>query len=232
MIPIIKGNAPSPGTLKSGFINLFSNFPKIEIIFVYPRSSVAIKNGSKEGTTTTEIIFENGKKRTITINVIPRKIKDINVSKNQKIENEVQKKATEYERKIKASNYLKINVLEGEKLLDFYTLNMKANPLTFEYVDDREVRVLKKENSKFYEYRKIDDNYFKKSEYANDSEEFQKLYESSLYYFDSNKMLDFIFDNSNGNAYFNGEYYILRGYYKDLINEQMREEIEQKNNSA
>lgn len=195
-------------------------------------SNSGVFYGSKEGETTAEIIFKNGKKRTITINVIPRKIKDINVSENQKIENEVQRKTTEYERKIKASNYLKINVLEGEKMLDFYTLNMKANPLTFEYVDGREVRVLKKENSKFYEYRKIDDNYFQKSEYANDSEDFQKLYESSLYYFDSNKMLDFIFDNSNGNAYFNGEYYILRGYYKDLINEQMREEIEQKNNSA
>ena len=50
-------------------------------------SNSGVFYGSKEGATTTEIIFKNGKKRTITINVIPRKIKDINVSKNQKIEN-------------------------------------------------------------------------------------------------------------------------------------------------
>ena len=51
MIPIIKGNAPSPGTLKMGFMNLFKSFPNNEIIFVYPSNSVAIKKGSKEGTT-------------------------------------------------------------------------------------------------------------------------------------------------------------------------------------
>ena len=47
----MKGNAPSPGTLKIGLINLFKSFPKIEITFVYPSNSVAIKKGSKDGTT-------------------------------------------------------------------------------------------------------------------------------------------------------------------------------------
>ena len=51
IIPIIKGKAPSPGTLNIGLINLFKSFPKIEITFVYPRSSVAMKKGSREGTT-------------------------------------------------------------------------------------------------------------------------------------------------------------------------------------
>lgn len=50
-IPIIKANAPSPGTLKNGRINLFNNFPRKVITFVYPKSSVAIKNGRRAGTT-------------------------------------------------------------------------------------------------------------------------------------------------------------------------------------
>ena len=51
IIPIIKGKAPSPGTLNTGFIIFLSNFPSKGTTFVHPKSSVAIKNGKREGTT-------------------------------------------------------------------------------------------------------------------------------------------------------------------------------------
>lgn len=43
--------ALSPGTLKTGFINLFRNFPKICIKFVLHNNSVAIKKGKSVGKT-------------------------------------------------------------------------------------------------------------------------------------------------------------------------------------
>mgnify|MGYP004532325749 CR=1 FL=1 len=51
IMPIIKGKAPSPGTLKRGLINLFKILPKKDITLVYPNNSVAIKNGKSDGTT-------------------------------------------------------------------------------------------------------------------------------------------------------------------------------------
>ena len=51
IIPIIKGYEPSPGTLKIGRIHLCKSFPKNGTIEVWLSKFVAIKKGSKEGTT-------------------------------------------------------------------------------------------------------------------------------------------------------------------------------------
>lgn len=51
IIPIIIAIALSPGTLKTGFINLFKNLPKICIKLVRQSNSVAIKNGKSVGRT-------------------------------------------------------------------------------------------------------------------------------------------------------------------------------------
>ena len=51
IMPIIKAKEPSPGTLNTGLIILFSNLPKKGTTEVYPKRFVAIKNGSNEGTT-------------------------------------------------------------------------------------------------------------------------------------------------------------------------------------
>ena len=45
-----KAKLPSPDTLNKGFIIGLNILPKIEGIFVWERSSVAIKNGKSEGT--------------------------------------------------------------------------------------------------------------------------------------------------------------------------------------
>lgn len=50
-IPIIKAKLPSPGTLNTGFIILLKNIPKSLGILVLDKISVAIKKGSREGTT-------------------------------------------------------------------------------------------------------------------------------------------------------------------------------------
>lgn len=48
---MIKAKAPSPGTLNNGRINLPNTFPKNGITFVWLNNSVAIKKGSKLGST-------------------------------------------------------------------------------------------------------------------------------------------------------------------------------------
>ena len=49
--PIIKQKAPLPDILNNGFIILFSSLPKNDIIEVCSNSSVATKNGNRDGTT-------------------------------------------------------------------------------------------------------------------------------------------------------------------------------------
>ena len=51
IIPITNANAPSPGTLKTGFINLVKSFPKKETTKVWESKSVATKKQNKEGIT-------------------------------------------------------------------------------------------------------------------------------------------------------------------------------------
>lgn len=48
--PIIKANAPSPPTLNIGLINFLKIFPIMYGILVLESSSVATKNGNKDGT--------------------------------------------------------------------------------------------------------------------------------------------------------------------------------------
>lgn len=48
---MIRGKAPSPGTLNNGFIILFNFTPRKSIIFVWLNNSHAIKNGNNAGTT-------------------------------------------------------------------------------------------------------------------------------------------------------------------------------------
>lgn len=50
-MPITRGKDPSPGTLNIGLIIFLSLIPKMSIIFVYDKSSQAIKKGRREGTT-------------------------------------------------------------------------------------------------------------------------------------------------------------------------------------
>lgn len=51
MIPMIMAIVLSPGTLKTGFINLFKNLPNICIKLVLHNNSVATKKGKRVGTT-------------------------------------------------------------------------------------------------------------------------------------------------------------------------------------
>lgn len=51
IIPIIIAIALSPGTLKTGFMNLFRNFPRIWMKLVLHNNSVAMKNGKSVGKT-------------------------------------------------------------------------------------------------------------------------------------------------------------------------------------
>ncbi len=50
-MPIISGKAPSPGTLKTGFIIGANSLPRISTASVWDNNSEAIKNGKREGTT-------------------------------------------------------------------------------------------------------------------------------------------------------------------------------------
>ena len=34
-----------------------------------------------------------------------------------------------------------------------------------------------------------------------------------------------MFNKSNGNAYYNGEYYVFRGYYRDMLTDEMKETL-------
>lgn len=51
MMPIIIAMALSPGTLKTGFMKRFNDFPRICMKFVLHNNSVATKNGNRVGTT-------------------------------------------------------------------------------------------------------------------------------------------------------------------------------------
>ena len=50
-MPITKGKAPSPGTLKMGFIIFVNFFPSISIMSVEASNSQAMKKGKRAGTT-------------------------------------------------------------------------------------------------------------------------------------------------------------------------------------
>ena len=192
----------------------------------------------KEGMIIGDIDYQQNRSDNITLNISPRKLKPIDAKENEYIKNEIDTKINNFTQKITLSNYLSfdlnayIEVSNDDKELTstviYNNAKIKANPLYLEfngYQKEDDLFIIQKEKDKYYQYFLYDDDTYYKMEYAEDDNMFNINYNASIYYFDAEGMLDFVFDCEKGNAYKNGNYYIFHAYYEDCLNDEMREAI-------
>ena len=190
------------------------------------------------GETSVIVEFENNKKDEYKFNVLAKEItKDEDYEKqNKQIVKDINLEIENFSKKIKRSNYLSIDAKtyaysidhDGHKTeSEIETVNIKtrANPLQMEISSEDEFYILTKEEGEFYIYRGDLHEKLIRFHYAADEEEFKKLQEANLHYFEPEGLLDFEFNSEKGKAYYNGNYYIFHAYFEDCINDSAKKQI-------
>lgn len=228
--------------LEGDVIYLDDGGSEIESIILDNENASVIDNKfisvEKEGITIGNINYIQKEKDEIKLNISPRTLKPIDVKENKKIKEEIYSKINDFTKKISLSNYLSfdlnayLEVSNEGKEISSSVMNsrakMRANPLYLEfngYQKEDDLVIIQKEKDKYYQYFLYDENTYYKMNYAEDDHNFKLSYDASIYYFDAEGMLDFVFDCEKGNAYKSENYYIFNARYEDCLNEDMKEAI-------
>ena len=193
---------------------------------------------NQEGETSVILTYDEKKEEELVFQVKPREIKDINEKQNEEVEQDLVSKigafVAETEKKeqlsIDVRTYASIKDNEGKELnssADSIVIKSTINPFQIEYGDpeEKDFVVIKKENGQFYLYNKRYTDKLFRHPYAINDEEFEKLYESSDYYYDIDGLMDFNFDKLNSNTYSKDNFYLIHSYYKDSLSDELKNEI-------